>query len=218
MLMTTLRNNKWFLIPYFIVLIIVFPGFIIVPKADLHLWLNGFHNQFFDMVFKYMTWLGDGLFICSIAIAVMFFSFRNAVFILSTYIATGVFTQLLKLLAFPGVDRPVTYFQGINELHFIEGVKLLSSRSFPSGHATSAFAFFLCLALLVKNRWIKLLCLVLACMAAYSRVYLSQHFLIDIYAGSVIGTAGAIGMYVVFYSCEKKWHNKNIISLIKSNE
>ncbi len=217
MLMTILKNSKWFLIPYFIVLIAVFPGFIIYSKADLHLWLNGFHNQFFDVVFKYMTWLGDGIFISSIAIVVMFFSFRNAVFILSTYIATGAFAQLLKLVVFPGVDRPVTYFHGMSDLHFVEGVKLLSSRSFPSGHATTAFAFFLCLAILAKSKWIKLLCLVLACMAAYSRVYLSQHFLIDIYAGSVIGIAGAIGMYIVLYSSEKKWHHKNIISLIKSN-
>lgn len=218
MLMTILRKNKWFLIPYIIVLIVVFPCFIIYSKPDLHLFLNGFHNQYFDWIFKYMTWMGNGIFICTIVVITMFFSFRNSVFVFTSYITTGVFTQILKLIVFPEVDRPVTYFQGIADLHFVEGVKLLSSRSFPSGHATSAFAFFLCLAILVKNKWVKLLCLALACMVAYSRVYLSQHFLIDVYAGSIIGTAGAIGMYIILYSSEKKWHNKNMISLIKSNE
>ncbi len=57
----------------------------------------------------------------------------------------------------PGIFR--TY----RSLHLVDGVKMLSGRSFPSGHATSAFALFLCLALISTNRYLKLICFFLAC-------------------------------------------------------
>ena len=213
-----LKENNWFFMPYSAVFILVIPFILFTSKADLHLWFNQYHSHFFDWIFKHITWLGDGLFICTVGVFLIFLSFRHSLFILSSYLATGLVTQLLKRLIFADIVRPVKYFQHISELHLVEGVKILASRSFPSGHATSAFAFFLCLAMIIKNNCIKLACLILACLVAYSRVYLSQHFLVDIYVGSLIGSIGAVGMYLVFYRKEKRWHDANMTTLFTHNE
>lgn len=201
--------------PYAAILLAVFPVLLLVPKADLHLWLNTYHSPFFDAFFRLMTWMGDGLILSAAALVLLFFSFRDAVYVLSTYLGTGLLVQVLKRFIFKGMVRPVRYFQDAADLHLVDGVKMLTSRTFPSGHAASAFAFFLCLALLTKNRVFKFLCLILALMVAYSRVYLSQHFLADIYAGSVIGVMGAIALYWAFYHRDKKWHQLNIILWIR---
>ena len=218
MLVKILTDNKWFIIPYVCVLFFVLPVFLLFEKAELHLMLNGYHSLFFDYSFKLVTWLGHGVFICAVCFVFSFFSLRNALYLLSAYLATGIFVQFLKLLIFPEVMRPVKYFQNIAELHLVEGVKLLGFQSFPSGHATSAFVLFTCLALLEHKKWIKLACMILAWLVAYSRVYLSQHFLIDVYVGSLIGITGAVGMYFIFYNSDMKWHNRNIITLFKPNE
>ena len=70
--------------------------------------------------------------------------------------------------------------------------------SFPSGHATTAFTLFTCLALIVPNKLLKILFFAIAALAAYSRIYISQHWLVDIFAGSIIGVTIATGFYFIF--------------------
>jgi undecaprenyl-diphosphatase len=68
-------------------------------------------------------------------------------------------------------------------------IDLPESASFPSGHATTAFAAAVALSLLVPRwRW---WALPLAAVVAYSRVYLGVHYWSDIVAGAVIGAAVA---------------------------
>ena len=212
----TLKNNRYFLLPgvvLFLFLSVILLGY---SKASIHLWLNNYHSDFFDWFFRYITNLGDGLFIIIPVVVLLFFSLRNALFVLSVYLSTGLITQLVKRLLFDGAERPIRYFHDIAHLHLVEGVKMLSGHSFPSGHATSAFALFLCLALLFKNRWIQLACFITACLVAYSRIYLSQHFLIDVYAGSLIGITGALLFYPVFYGGKDRiWHRWSFQNLFR---
>jgi len=210
MLCKILRNNAFFLLPYFIVLLILIPVFILYPKPEIHLWINQYNSSFYDWFFKHITFLGDGLVIIIISILLLFISLRYAVYILSAYLSTGLLTQILKRIFFENTVRPSFYFNDLTSLHLVDGVKLLSGRSFPSGHATSAFALFLCFALISGNRYIKLACFIMACLVAFSRVYLSQHFLIDVYTGSIIGAAGAIVFYQVFFQGNRRWYTWTI--------
>ena len=68
-------------------------------------------------------------------------------------------------------------------------IDLPSSASFPSGHATTAFAAAVALSLLVP-RW-SWWALTLAAVVAYSRVYLGVHYWSDIVAGAILGSAVA---------------------------
>jgi membrane-associated phospholipid phosphatase len=175
--------------------------------------MNKFHTAFFDWFFRIITYLGDGVVVLIIGFLILFISFRLSAYLISTYAATGIVVQLLKNLFFYDFLRPVEYFKNITELYLIEGIKLYHHHSFPSGHAASAFGLFLCLALSTHKKTIHFICFLLASATAYSRVYLSQHFLIDIFFGAIIGITGAIGFYYVFYRKERNWYKLSLITL-----
>lgn len=174
-------------------------------KADIHLYLNNLHNSFFDVFFKYTTFLGDGLFIVIAALALAFFRLRYGVFILAGYLGSGIFVQLLKRLFFSEVQRPKAFFEGVADLYFVPGVDVHTAKSFPSGHTTSAFAFFACLALLNQSKTAKLFFFVLAFLTGYSRIYLSQHFLVDVLVGSALGTLSTYFLTSLFIPDKTKW-------------
>ena len=194
-----IKKNAFFIVPFFIIVILVSVILLLFPKTDIHIYINNFHNSISDMFFKYLTYLGDGLFVALICVVLFIFSFRNAFYFLTTYLGTGILVQFLKRLIFDDVMRPVKYFEGTYDLYTVEGVKLYHFLSFPSGHAATTFGFFACIAFITDNRLVKLLCFIVACLVAYSRIYLSQHFLFDVYVGSLIGFTGAVVFYYVIY-------------------
>jgi membrane-associated phospholipid phosphatase len=65
----------------------------------------------------------------------------------------------------------------------------LSKFSFPSGHTATAFSMFFLLALIYNKKGVGLVCCLLAIIAGFSRMYLLQHFLLDVLAGSILGVA-----------------------------
>ncbi len=66
-------------------------------------------------------------------------------------------------------------------------VRMPLTRSFPSGHAASAFAFATGVAMTAPGAGIGLMAL--AAVVAYSRVHTGVHYPGDVVAGSVTGTA-----------------------------
>lgn len=176
-------------IPGFILWLIV--GLVLLGRysADgLHLIFNSYHHPFFDQFFFFWTDLGDGLFAVILLIIIFFFNRKKALQTAVSCLAAALITQLLKRLVFPDSPRPSKFFNGLHDLYVVDGLQLHADYSFPSGHATSAFALFLCLSLMTGNRILQLIFFFIAVSAAYSRVYLSQHFFADIYIGSIIGT------------------------------
>lgn len=158
-------------------------------KADLHLQFNSWvGNSFVDFAFKYGTHLGDGLFVIFVIALFLFISVRKSAYVLFTYMLSTGITQLLKRVFFADVYRPFHHFRWIepHELKFVDGVEMLISNSFPSGHATAALALFFCLSYFVKNQILKALLMFTGILIAFSRVYLSQHFIQDVVAGSII--------------------------------
>jgi len=210
MLRKTLKDNSIFFIPYLILLLFLSPFLISYSKGDIHFFINQYHSGFSDISFALLTYLGDGLFVIVPVIVLLFFSLRHAIFLLTAYLSTGLVTQILKRVFFEEMMRPSRFLEEMGTLRFVDGVELLSGRSFPSGHATSAFTVFLGLALIIRNRYLKLACFLLACLVAFSRVYLSQHFLIDIMVGSLIGSIGTLALYFTFYQTERKWYSWKI--------
>lgn len=71
---------------------------------------------------------------------------------------------------------------------------LPSSWSFPSGHATTAFAAAVALGLLCPR--LRLPALVLAAAVALSRVYLGVHYAADVVAGAALGAVIGVALVV----------------------
>jgi membrane-associated phospholipid phosphatase len=181
-------------------------------KVQIHKAMNMYvGNVSIDEFFKYITHLGDGAFAIFIAILFLFIDVRKSLYILLSYAGAGIVSFVLKHIVYPDIYRPHFVFGYFvrEKLKEVEGVDLIGLNSFPSGHALSAFALFFSLLFMSKNHFLKIIYFLLAVLAAYSRVHLSQHWLIDIYVGSIIGVFFSLLFYAVFYHTTK-WPQLNM--------
>jgi membrane-associated phospholipid phosphatase len=183
-----LQKTKVFSIPFFILVGGLSLLLIFYSKVEVELWVNAHNSPFLDIFFRFMTNLGDGLVAIFIALGFLFINVRKGIILLAGYLLSGLIIQLLKIFVFPDIIRPVALMGQTYQLHLVEGVKILSNHSFPSGHSGTAFALFFCLATFTDKKSLQFLAFVTAIAIAYSRMYLSQHFLPDVIAGAVIGT------------------------------
>lgn len=155
-----------------------------------------------DVLFKYATYLGDGIIFGILGVLFFFIKRRMALVFLIGGILTLLITHFFKKIMFKGVPRPVAAL-GEESLHLVDGVKIAFMNSFPSGHSTTAFAVFTILCLYFAKCKSQYIWISLAVIASFSRVYLSQHFLVDIFVGSFIGVIIAF-LSMSFYKRPKE--------------
>lgn len=178
-------------------------------KVEIHTFINNWNTPVADQFFPIFTYLGDGIIFPILLLPALFvkrqFSFAVLVAALLTLIISGVLKEIYK-----DEPRPIKYFELIDEdLRQIPGVKPHYYRSFPSGHTTAAFAAWGLLALSSSKWFFKIACLLVALGVAYSRMYLSLHFLRDVMAGALLGTF--IAFFAAFWSQglkSKFWNRK----------
>lgn len=173
------------------------------PKLELHLMLNSHHTEVLDLFFKYSTVLAEWPIYILALVPLLFRMKRIVIFFFICEISSAIIVQILKHII--KADRPARVFehcQGV-VLPVVEGVHLHHSNSFPSGHTSTFFVFSTCCALILASyfqsserhgckTWLvsaaaMSLLLSLAALGAYSRIYISQHFLSDVCMGSIIG-------------------------------
>ena len=174
-------------------------------KLKTHLAINAWHDGFSDYFFRTITHAGDGLFMAGIGVILLFTRIRSGLMVLLTLALSGLIAQLLKKQIFYEALRPGFFFKGMDGFHQVPGVELHLLHSFPSGHATTAFALFFLLALINQNKGLQIFFLIAALIAAFSRVYLSQHFLSDVLAGSAIGMFSASIIFLLMNKLSGKW-------------
>lgn len=180
-----LRRHRPFIITFLILVMACLYLQLTTSKAELFMWTNVHHNKFFDEFFKIFTLVGDGLTVILVIIGMLFIRYRYALLTALAYAFSSLVVQILKRLF--NSPRPGKFFEGLNPIRTIEGYPLHEWNSFPSGHSTSAFTLAVVLTYLLphKNRhWV---IVPLAVLAAFSRVYLAQHFFQDVFAGAVLG-------------------------------
>jgi membrane-associated phospholipid phosphatase len=209
-----IKKTQGFILPYIVLIFICILILLFIPKADIHIWSNQHNSSFCDLFFKTVTFFGDGLFIIIVTVLLLLWRIRYSILVFSTYAISGILVQILKRIVH--APRPKLYFEGIYDLHFVEGVKMYTTNSFPSGHSASAFALFLCFALFVKNKWLQLVFVITASLIAYSRIYLSQHFLIDITVGSAFGIIIVLLCAWYMERFKNEWLDKPIYMVLKT--
>jgi membrane-associated phospholipid phosphatase len=201
--MEIIKKHRAYFALYFPFLLIAGYLVFVYSKSSIHLYFNQFHTPFFDWVFKYLTYLGDGwAIVFMVLLYLLFINIRQGLFIgLSTLFASAI-TQVLKHFVFKDSLRPSAYFNDIDPhaLYLVEGVDLHTVYSLPSGHTTAAFAMTASIAFMYNSRKIDTSMFILGALIGYSRIYLSQHFLEDVFMGSIIGVLGAIVIYSLLYS------------------
>ncbi len=168
-------------------------------KNKFFLLLNNDYGKAADYFFQYFTNLGDGL-LWIIWLAGIFVTKRKSLLplIISAFILTTILTQFFKYVVLPNEARPSKAIADVSQIHFVEGVERHSINSFPSGHTATAFTFVLLIALTVRRKDIMLFTIIVALLVGYSRIYLAQHFPLDVGAGIIIAVCSvsiALGIY-----------------------
>jgi membrane-associated phospholipid phosphatase len=210
-----------------------------IPQGELHLLLCDRHTPARDIFYRYYTQVAEW-FPYIVCVALLFFSrIGDGAFASAAMILSALTTQLFKNII--NAPRPIKWF-ALNmpdvQLPLTPGVEVHSWFSFPSGHTTSFFAlaFVLCViftrsprsprdhknhrSLRSPGTYKAFSCLMqvglffLAALGGYSRIYLSQHFSRDVFAGILVGVIVTAVCYAVFSRYEdKKWYNYRLLSL-----
>lgn len=191
-------------IAYGVLLMVVLGMLYFYPKVELHLLLNSHHTSIQDTFFKYYSMMAEGPLYILALLPLLWKKKELTIFFALCELSGGAVLQIIKHIFYS--QRPASVFEHYNNLALpvVQGVDLHHSNSFPSGHASTFFVFFTCCALILAYKYqhsskenkhhscflidvVMLAFLVLAALGAYSRIYLSQHFLSDVCMGSVIG-------------------------------
>lgn len=158
----------------------------LIDKDSLFWMLNQQHSYAGDLFFRYFTHVGDGLFMLAGGIILLGLGRRKlGVMILISFIVSGLIAQGVK--KYKPEPRPGRYFTQIDRIHKVQDQPLTGNNSFPSGHTTTAFAFFSLLAFVTHIKGLQMFYFLCAMLVGYSRIYLGQHFFKDVYAGAIIG-------------------------------
>jgi membrane-associated phospholipid phosphatase len=193
-----ISQNRIFLGLYLLFLIIGAFIFLDLETGNEILYFNRLHSPFFDKFFTWVTRLAEGPVLLFILILALRFGYgKGLVAGLNTLV---VFSAILvcKHLLFASYVRPAVFFEGREQLNFVQGVEIYRYNSFPSGHTATAFGLFFIFSILVKNKRWSYLFFMLALLVGVSRVYLLEHFFRDIYFGSMIGVFTTTLFYLTF--------------------
>lgn len=171
---------------------------LVLGKNEAFQLINSNHHPATDQFFKYFTHYGDGLMWAPLGIYCFFYRRKYFIAVVAGVLISTIIAQVLKRVVYPEELRPISYLSEIFPVHRVDGVTMRKVHSFPSGHATTAFAMALVMAYMINNKAWSVILPLFALLAGYSRVYLGQHFPTDIFAGMCIGIVSAILSLLVY--------------------
>ena len=230
-----LKRNAVFLTLSLMLIVALGLVILFIPKGELHLLLCDRHTAGRDFFYSHITDLAAYFPYIVCLLLLLFSRIGDGIFGFNALLFSGLVTQCCKRLA--NTPRPLTWFAENMpdvQLPLTEGVDMNYWYSFPSGHATSFFSLAFILSIVatkhilqakpvlqrsgLTTQWsysaaVQVLCFAFATLGCYSRLYLSQHFAIDILVGILIGILITMLVYTVFLPLEdKKWYNYRLFA------
>jgi len=206
-------RNNWLFIGGTLLFLVLSGAMIATSnQGDTLVAINKLRTPAWDVFFKIGTHFAEPIAYAGVLLTVSAFSYRKALFVIFSGAMAGIFAGTLKAIF--AQARPMRWFfdnyEGIwhSLNHFEEEWRSWdAASSFPSGHATSAFALYGFLAFCAQRNKLSVsaLCLALAVMVAFSRMYLLYHFLRDVTVGAFLGLCIAA---LVYYLQTKAWPDR----------
>lgn len=221
-----LKRNSIFLSLWLATVLSLTIAICAVDKGTLHLALCDHHTAFADALMPVLSdlvnWLPYAL--CAVLLIV---NWRAGLFVSgSLLLSTGLVQALKHIVRAPRPMTWFAEHMPDISLPLTEGVKMNYYLSFPSGHTTTYFCTCFALSAVCtyyisqrqdtvmqqkttsSNRWkmllsscsiaLQVLLYLAAVVCSYSRIYLSQHFALDVLAGMILGVASVIIMAAAF--------------------
>ena len=188
-----------------------------MPPLQGVIWVNHWNSIFLDQFFASVTNLGNGLILIPFFIILSLKRFYLSLALVVNGMVQGIIVSIFKQVLFPGAKRPIHYLD-IDSVHLVSGVDIHSSMSFPSGHTVTIFGLCIFLSLCYKNKMLSFFLVCLATLVGISRVYLLQHFFLDITVGAVVGTSVGVLVFHFFENMNKPtWMSQRLKFKIKVN-
>lgn len=157
-------------------------------------WLNG--------IMLAITHLGSEIFF--LAVALIFFwcvDKTRGYYLMSVGFVGTILNQFLKL--FCRIPRPWVQDP---QFTIVEQARAgADGYSFPSGHTQSAVGTYSSIAYTSRNRWVQVLCVAVAALVAFSRMYLGVHTPMDVGVSVVIGVVLIFALRPLFYKENGKY-------------
>ncbi len=204
-----LTNNRLFFVLFlFWVILGALLQFFFSP-TQLIFWINEHHNDFLDTFFYYVTLLGEDTIWLGLLLVLAVEHYvrgRKKNFemrmLLIVWLVKSIVSVLLKYIF--NRPRPMEVYEHLGrKIHLVEGVTIHRWLSFPSGHTMTAFALAAFISFYLKQKNVAIFALFVAIMVGYSRMYLFQHFPIDVFAGGILGVGVPIALMGVNYFLSK---------------
>lgn len=155
-------------------------------RIPVFLLLNTDGGAFMDQFFKWTTWGAEGwVWIPYLIVLVTWFK-KDIKLIVLNFLLSTLITQISKHVIWDDITRPILSGIPLNQIHTVPGQVTHAYNSFPSGHTATAFTLFLLTIYFFPTKWTFAIGLIYAMVCAYSRVYLGQHFPMDLGGGMLV--------------------------------
>jgi membrane-associated phospholipid phosphatase len=211
---SSIWHNGWYMIPTLLFIIGCLTVTWLVPYSDEMHAINAWREEPLNTFFRFVTHLGDvGAWGVVIPIVFIWRPRYGLMLLLGGLMLLPLVWAMKDLYE---VDRPITFFKVSSAEHllrFVPNVTLNAGyTSFPSGHSLSAFALSSLLTKMLQDRWppIGLLLAWTAILVAVSRVFLVQHFVVDILFGALFGLLLADLIWQVYWALYRFWTKRRI--------
>ena len=152
-------------------------------KNEAFLYLNTNLGLVADKVFEYSSYLAEGWIWIPYFIVLVGLYKKDKAFILMNFLISTLFTQFAKNFIFTTAMRPMASGLDATQIHTVPGVEIHTFNSFPSGHTATAFTLFILTTYLFPNKYALSIGIIYAIVCGYSRIYLAQHFPLDLAGG-----------------------------------
>ena len=198
-----LTNNRLFFVLFLFWIISGALLQLFFSPTQLIFWVNEHHNGFLDVFFYYVTMLGEDTIWLGLLLGLMFEHYvrqRKKTFEMKALFVVWLAKVLVSvsLKSIFNRPRPMEVYEHLSrKVHLVEGVTIYRWQSFPSGHTMTAFALAAFILLYLKQKNTAIFALFVAILVGYSRMYLFQHFPLDVLTGGVLGVS--VCVFVAFF-------------------
>jgi membrane-associated phospholipid phosphatase len=173
-------------------------------KENAFLLLNGNLGNAADFFFYIWANAGDGfIWIPAFALTIMYKK-KYVPFLIATIVWSTLITQSSKQVFFKSENRPTAVITNASLIHKVSGIEIHTTNSFPSGHTATAFSLFLFCCFISTKKWIVPLGFAYALLGGYARIYVAQHFPLDVGAGMLVAYCSVLLAWFI----QLKYFNK----------
>ncbi len=188
---TTYLPVKYFNYPFLVFVLLSVITVVLFERGEIELWVNSWSTPALDVSFLIITILGSGWFAVGVLFLFLFIDYQKALYILITLLFVALFSNVFKRVIFFQHYRPLWDFFYADLHRLINGMPIRYMYSFPSGHTMTAFALAAIISFLYKKKWVVVSLFILAVLVGFSRIYLLQHYYIDVLWGAILGFIAA---------------------------